>query len=278
MTGTDLARRRAGLGLTHDQVGAWLGEHADQIKAWETISGPLPGSLAKRLDWALANESRERELAAAGHPVCPEAQRILATPIERGADSQLARYKVAQAHATTCPHCQARMAAINTLPPLPPLPLPPWMTVLGKFNTHVQRLPAALRPAVWGASLMGAWTLARALFGLLLSPRSFSPRMAMTVLAAIGLGAYGGAVGGVAYTIVRPRVRQFGRPGDYLTGLACAYAFLLAFGLPLALFTDDRTLRDPFGWGMFFIIATIAGLFIGRSWFKADSSEPESGV
>jgi hypothetical protein len=278
MTGTDLARRRTELGLTHDQVGEWLNEHADQIKAWETIPGPLPGGLAKRLDWALASEGRERELEAAGHPVCSEAKRILGTPIAHGVDSQLARYKLAQAHGATCPHCQARLAAIQKLPPLPPFPLSPWVSFLAKVTLHVQRLPAALRPAAWGALMMGALTLIKVVLQLLLSPRSISPQLAVFVLEAIGLGAYGGAVGGAAYTLVRPRVRHLGRPGDYLTGLACSYAFFLAFGLPVALFTDDRTLHDPLSWGVFFIFATVAGLAIGRSWFKSDASTPLSGV
>jgi hypothetical protein len=278
MTGTDLARRRTELGLSHDQVGEWLNEHADQIAAWERISGPLPAGLAKRLDWALANERRERDLEAAGHPPCPEATRILATPPEIGADGQLARYKLAQAHAAKCPRCQGRMAAIATLPPLPPLPLPAWMSLFAKVSGQVARLPAALRPAAWGALLMGTWTSAKVVLRLLIFPAGFSPQLAVTVLEAIGLGTYGGAVGGAAYTLVRPRVRHLGRPGDYLTGLACAYAFLLAFGLPVALFTDDRTLQGPLGWGMFFVFATIVGLAIGRSWFKSDSTTPESGV
>jgi hypothetical protein len=126
----------------------------------------------------------------------------------------------------------------------------------------------------WGAFLIGAWTLLKAVFILAFSPRSFSLQTALAILAAIVVGVYGGAIGGLTYAAVRPRVRHLGHPGDYLTGLTCASSCLLAFGVPLALFTSQAMFREPLGWLVMFVMATTAGLLIGRSWFKTDAPAP----
>jgi hypothetical protein len=70
------------------------------------------------------------------------------------------------------------------------------------------------------------------------------------------------------YALVRKRFRKFGRLGDYLTGLACMYAYLLAFGIPLAVFTREEMLRDPVGWLIMAVLGTVFGLAIGHSWFE----------
>jgi hypothetical protein len=72
------------------------------------------------------------------------------------------------------------------------------------------------------------------------------------------------------YALVRKRFRKFGRVGDYLTGLACMYAYLLAFGIPLAVFTREKMLRDPVGWLIMAVLGTVFGLAIGHSWFREE--------
>ena len=80
-------------------------------------------------------------------------------------------------------------------------------------------------------------------------------------------GAYLGAVGGIAYHFVRPRTRSFGRWGDYLTGIACAGGYLLAFLLPAAIAGDEMG-RDPVAWAGAGIMALVFGLGAGHFVFR----------
>ena len=89
--------------------------------------------------------------------------------------------------------------------------------------------------------------------------------------AAVAAGA--GAVGGVAYGLVRPRTRRFGRGGDYLTGIACVYAYMLAFLVPLALLGVEPLLYTRMGAGVFVLLGTVFGLVVGHFWFRDDPAE-----
>jgi len=119
-----------------------------------------------------------------------------------------------------------------------------------------------------GAMIVGAWTLLRAVFLIGAGSAPLNRGTVLTVLGAIGVGAYGGVVGGVAYRLARGPSRRLGRAGDYVTGVVVLYAYLAAFGIPAALFTSDDTFRSPAGWIAFLVIGTLLGLVIGHSWFR----------
>ena len=176
----------------------------------------------------------------------------------------------ADTHAKTCAICQRREAFAKTLPPLPAPPMSLWVRTLVVVFGGIERLPKWARPAAVGALAIGTLTIVRALFVVVFQRAPVTPQLFVTIAAAIGIGAYGGAVGGLAYSLVRERFRRFGRAGDYLTGIVCAYAYLLAFGIPIAIFTREEILTDPVGWLIFVVIGTVFGLIIGHSWFRED--------
>lgn len=273
MTGQDLQRRRVALGLSTDDLGRFLDEHSQQVEAWEHTSGSLAASLSRRLEWVLATHEREAQLVAAGHTPCELAKQAFGEPTPGDLPAFQAAAKRVDEHAATCPQCQGREAFLATLPPLPDPPFSIPLRVFAAVIGVAERLPPMLRPAVYGACLLGAMTIIRGVIMLAVSPKSITPQTALLLMGAIGIGAYGGAVGGVTYGWVRPRTRRFGRIGDYLTGLACAYAYLLAFLLPLALLGKKSDLWTATGGGIFPVFGTLFGLLIGHFWFRNDPGQ-----
>ena len=275
MTGTELQQRRVSLDLSVDRLAEMLDEHRDVVQQWEQITKELPRSLSRRLDWVLALEERTRLMQASGIEECSWTEEYLKNVDQLTPDQMERRLAEAEKHSETCAVCQRRKAYADTLPPLPPAPLSPSFRVLIAITDRIQRLPKWVRPAAAGALLIGGLTLVRAVFVVVFRRSPISPSLLLTILAAIGVGAYGGAVGGLAYTLVRDRFRKFGRVGDYLTGLTCVYAYLLAFGIPLAVFTREEMFREPVGWIIMIIIGAVFGLIIGHSWFR---EEPQHGA
>jgi len=268
MTGLELSQRRSRAGLSIDQLAEALNRHVDEVATWERIEGTLPRALDRDLDWILANAERGRAFEAAGIPVCP-----WVTERERALDAQDSKALEAwitqvEAHTTTCDVCQRREAFARTLPPLPPLPMSPQLRLVASVARTIQRLPGWLRPAAVGAILIGGLTVVRAILLLVLRRADPSLELVLTVLAAIGVGAYGGAVGGLAYGAARERTKKLGAFGPYALGVICVYAYLLAFGIPLAVFGGEDVFRSASGWIAFTIAGTVFGLIIGRSWFR----------
>ena len=275
MTGTELQQRRMSLDLSVDGLAEVLAEHRDVVEQWEQITKELPRSLSRRLDWVLALEERSRLMQASGIQECSWTEEYLKNVDQLAPDQMERRLAEAEKHSETCAVCQRRKAYAATLPPLPPAPLSPSLRLFIAIADEIQRLPKWARPAAAGAVLIGGLTLVRAVFVVASRRSPVSLTLVLTVLAAIGVGAYGGAVGGLAYVLVRDRFRKFGRVGDYLTGLTCVYAYLLAFGIPLAVFTREEMFREPVGWIIMVIIGAIFGLIIGHSWFR---EEPHRGT
>ena len=231
MTGAAIRRRREALNWPPERLTELLAEPPARITAWESLDGPLPPHFSRQVDWALALGEREKAMEACPVPPCEVADRISAA-IDPGKPASIDRALAeVEAHEKTCPACQARAAYASRLPPRPPLPMPGSARVLVAVVEQVRRLPRWLQPAVAGAFIVGAMTLFRALFTILLQGR-ITAQMALAIATAIGVGAWGGAVGGLAYTVVRPRTRAMGRLGDALTGVACAWACVRASASP----------------------------------------------
>jgi hypothetical protein len=274
MTGPELLRRRTELGISLEELAESIQEHVDQVRGYERSPGKLPTQLGIQLEYAMAWMDRTNRLNAAGLTSCPEMEQIFAgmKPGRKGEVER--RIKLADQHTLTCERCQAREAMMKTFPPLPRVPMPASARFFLALNAQIQRLPAMLRPAVWGAVMIGGMTLVRAGFYFLFHPAR--PLQAIgAVCAAIGVGAYGGAVGGVAYGVTRPRTLRFGRLGDYLTGIACAFAYLFAFAIPINLFTDDDMFRGTTSWLIFVVLALVFGAILGHSMFKSEGRKSE---
>ena len=274
MTGHDVAQRLKELNLSTDQLAEYLGRHQDEVSGWLTTSRALPRSLTREIEWWLAVHAREAAMRASGLPVCEwmQQRKFPAPDDEKGWERVLAEN---EAHVLECDVCRRRNAFAAALGPLPPQPIPGHVRLLGRFADFIAGFPRWARPAVVGAVVVAALTLFRAVLFVVLGRAPITPGLALMVLAAIGLGAGGGLVGGVAYYLVRDRFRRFGRMGDYLTGIACVYAYLLAFGIPLALFTDEEMFQSVAGWLVLLVVGAIFGLVIGRSWFR---SAPEAAA
>lgn len=274
MTGPDLLRRRTELGISLDELAESMEEHVDQVRGYEQIPGKLSAQLALRLEYALAWTDRTKRLNAAGLPSCAELEGIFAGMKDKKELER--RIKLADQHTAKCELCQAREAMMKAFPPLPPMPIPTSARFFMALSTQIERLPKMLRPAGWGAVLIGGMTLVRAGFYFLFHPTRALQAIG-AILAAIGVGAYGGAVGGVVYGVTRPRTLRFGRLGDYLTGLACSFAYLLAFAVPMALFTDEEMLRHVSGWVIFAVLGIVFGIVLGHSLFKHEGGQAEPG-
>jgi len=268
MTGTELRQRRAAAGITLDQFAEAMGRHRDEAAGWEAIDGTLPRSLVRELDWALANLEREKAFADAGLPPCEWVQAEGTSPQPTDQKSLKGLIDTLHAHVRECKRCQQREEFAKRLPPLPAMPQALHVRAAMALVGAIQRLPAWLRPAAVGALIVAVMTIFRAL--VITIARGAPPSWGLlgTVAAAIGVGAYAGAVGGAAYTLVRGPTASLGRLAPYTRGLACAYAYLLAFGVPLALFGHEEMFPTGFGWLALAVVGTLMGILVGHMWFR----------
>ncbi len=264
MTALEATEARAQLGLTTEQLAADLGVTEREVLAWEAGEVTLPKGLARRLAWNAAVAQRKAALERSGLPVGPWVAELNAAPPPKSPKESQARFAAMRKHGAECAICKARGEwATKNLPPLPEPPLPAWITLLNMLQKAISRLPAWLRPAAWGGILAGALVLTRAVIGAL--TYGLSVQLLVTVGETIGVGVYGGAVGGLAYTLVRRATRRLGRFGDYVTGVVCVWAFFAAFAAPLALFTSDPDFRSPVVWWIGAIVGVVFGVIIGRN-------------
>ncbi|MEJ2217464.1 MAG: hypothetical protein P8099_12705 [Gemmatimonadota bacterium] len=263
----EAATARERLGFSPEQLAAELGVTEAEVEAWEAGRMAVPKSAARRLAWRAALAERKAALAASGLPECDWLKAWEAEPVPTKMKERVKRLEAANAHAAACPVCKARADYVKQhLPPLPEQPVPAWAGALRWFMAKVQLLPKWARPAAYGGALIGGIVVIRAaLAGLAVG---FSFHLLETAGAGIGIGVYMGAVGGIAYHLVREPFRAFGRAGDYLTGIVCMFAYLLAIGVPVDLLTNDPDFRGLTSWIVFSGVAVVFGLVIGHTWFR----------
>lgn len=270
---------RESLGLTHDQLAAELGLTPSVIRGWEDGRVRATGRQARMLEWRAAAHQHETAMAASGLLMCPTADALLrkmedATPhagqsakeVERSVRALEQSAKALEQHATTCATCQTRKEFISKLPPMPEFPYEVGGGMLSRIATGIERLPAWLRPAAWGALLVGGMVLVRVAFAML--ARGPSWRLLGMAAVACLVGGYLGAVGGFVYHLVRPRTRGWGRVGDYVTGVACVWGYAVALLLPAAFFSQDAAFRQPSMWIIMAGLGLLAGSLIGHFWFR----------
>ncbi len=267
MNTAEAINARQSLGLSQLQLALELGVTEKEVAAWEGGRVPIPKHLAERLAWGAALAARGAALEASGLPECAWVRAWQAKPRPKKTKARRAHVRELREHASTCPVCQARDAyAEEHLPPLPDPPVPGWAKALRWLVARVNRLPKWARPAAYGAVFIGGWGLLNVLARGV--GQGFSLVLLETAGIAILAGGALGAVGGITYYAVREPFRRFGRAGDYMTGVAVTCAYLLAFAIPDALFSNDPMFRDPAGWIIFGILTLFFGLLIGHVWFR----------
>ena len=267
------------LGLSHDELAADLGLTPAVIRGWEDGRVRAAGRQALLLEWRAASRLYEDAIATSGLPTCATAQTLLGSISDASPGSNQSNKKSEQStkaveqflkaleqHATTCQTCQAREDFARTLPPLPEFPLGTGEGILVGISTRIERLPPWLRPAAWGALLVGGLVLVRMAFAMLARGPSWN-LLGNAVVACI-VGGYLGAIGGLVYRVVRPRTRNWGRIGDYVTGVACIWGYAVALMLPAAFFSSDPSFRQPGLWITVAAVGLLAGSLIGHFWFR----------
>lgn len=263
MTAAEFNAARRALGQTDDQLAAELDVTPGVVRAWAAGSTRIPRRCAEQIRWLEALAERDAALRASGLPDCEWMREEEERPLPSDTDALLQRAKAMTAHAQACPVCTARERyAREHCSSMPALPQPGWMRILG----WVERVPAWARPAAVGALLLGAIVSLRILFAL---PFLFSaPAKMGAALVAVLSAAGAGAAGGASYSLTRPTLRKLRRPGDYLTGIVCVFAYMGSLALVAPYAFGERLIDDRAGWVIFSIVSIFFGLVVGHSWFR----------
>jgi hypothetical protein len=154
----------------------------------------------------------------------------------------------------------------GTLEPTEPIPgeryvppsAPDWL------QRFLARLPAWARPAVVGTAAVTAFMSGRMLY--IFPHRRFDPMAVGFILFA----AASGAVGGLTFSLVRPKLERLGAVGDILTGIACVATCLVVFLVVPPLVFGDRVVgvSTPGDVVMLGVCSVLLGSLVG-SWFNA---------
>ena len=269
MTAADLARARALLGLSPGELAAEIGMTEPVVRAWEDGSLRIPQQYAIQIVWRAAVAERQAALASSGLPECTWVARWMDATPPQGNAAQRAHFDALRRHAAVCPHCTARARFVEqNFPPMPDLPVPPTLRALRAAGTALRRLPQWLRATVVGSVGIGALTIVR-IAGMAVGGEGPAPVDALLLIGgSFIVGAYLGAVAGITYAIVRDPLRRIGRLGDYIAGIMCVWAYLLASVIPMELLTDRRAFETPDDAAAVAFGGAVVGAIIGHFWFR----------
>ena len=268
MTAEDLARARALLGLSPGELAAEIGLTEPVVRAWEDGSLRIPQQYALQIVWRAAVAERQAALASSGLAECGWVARWMDVTPPRG-PTQREHLDALRRHAAMCPQCMARSRFIEqNFPPMPDLPVPTPVRVLRTARKALERFPIWVRAAAVGAAGVGTVTILR-VAGMAVAGEGPSFLGALGLIAAaIGGGAYLGAVAGLTYAIVRDPLRKIGRAGDYVAGVLCVWANLLAWVIPMQLLSGRPAFPTPDYAAAVAIGGAVIGVFIGHVWFR----------
>jgi hypothetical protein len=148
---------------------------------------------------------------------------------------------------------------------MPEPPLDMWMRAFALIG----RIPVWALPAVLGAIALGGLVVLRSLFlipRLISEPAQIGGVLVGVLLAAL-TAAVAGAAGGAVYSLLRPTLAKLGRPGDYLTGVLCVFAYTLALALITPYTFGERVIENKSEWVVLALLSTFFGLLIGHMGF-----------
>lgn len=148
----------------------------------------------------------------------------------------------------------------------PPRPVSDWQTIRVWVVRRVEELPPWARPPVIGGGILFAIVFLRMVFVL---PTAFArPQLFRSLGLVLVVVTVAGAIGGLAYSVVRRPFRRFGPLGDYLTGIACVLAYMGFLAIVWPLGTGQRLIRDWSDAAAFGALSVLFGLVIGQFWFR----------
>ncbi|HJU66700.1 MAG TPA: hypothetical protein VJ650_00530 [Gemmatimonadaceae bacterium] len=271
MTAEEFTAAKRTLGETDDQLAATLGVTPHVVRGWAEGKARIPARQAKYLTFLVAAKERQVALQESGLPECDWFRAHEDTPVPENTDELIKHAEALERHHEQCPTCQAREKYLGErFGPMPSLPTPGWV----RLFEWVERLPPVARPAALGAALLASLVLIRVIFSF--------PRLIKTPDALAGAGlaivaaASAGAVGGFAYSLTRPTFKRLGRPGDYLTGIVCVFAYMGSLILAAPWAFGESIVEDRAGWVIMAIVSVVFGLVIGHTWFRSDSAVDNS--
>jgi hypothetical protein len=163
-------------------------------------------------------------------------------------------------------------------------PTTPPQTRLQRLGDWIDSLPEFWRPIVYGAGLVVLWMGMRGAFYILPIVLVYVFVTSQTPLADIGKGVIvvalamlGGALGGLAYSVIGQPLRRRGAFGRYLAGIVTLAPYMFVLGYILD-FTKGQTL---FRWPsrenviVSVLMSIFFGVVMGRSWFaNPEKSKP----
>jgi hypothetical protein len=268
MTAEDLTRARALLGLSPAELAAEIGLTEPVVRAWEDGSLRIPREYAIQIVWRAAVAERQAALASSGLPECAWVARWMEETSPAGL-THSDRLAALRRHAATCPACTARARFIEqNFPPMPDLPVPAPLRALRVVGKALQRFPTWLRATVVGAVTLTTFTLLE-IAGITIGGDAPSAADALRRIAFSFLrGAYLGVVAGISYAIVRDPLRKLGRAGDYVAGILCVWAVLLASLIPTQLQTGRPAFASPDQAAAVAVVSALLGTIIGHFWFR----------
>lgn len=269
MTAEDLTRARAVLGLSPGELAAEIGLTEPVVRAWEDGSLRIPQQYAIQIVWRAAVAERQAALASSGLAECTWVSRWMDAAPPPGAAAQRQHLDALRRHAAVCPYCTARARFVEqNFPPMPNLPVPSAVRVLRAAGTALGRFPLWLRATVVGAVAVGLLAVLR-MAGLATSGDGPSALVALGIIVrGIIIGAYQGAIAGITYSVVRDPLRRIGRLGDYIAGVLCVWAYLLATVLPLQLLPERPQFAQPDQAPALALGGAVVGVIIGHLWFR----------
>ena len=257
------------MNATPESLAATLGVGVREVQAWEAGRLKVPPHEAAWIRRLLAAHARERAAVAAGIGDCAwmlTQDERLRDAVEKGKAAEITRLNdEAGRHAASCPDCIRVREWLETQPPLPPEPPPRGVAgLLAAFLEWAQTLPAWLRPAAYGAALVGGATLLRAVLMLLL--RAAEPGvLAQHALLATVVGGAIGAVGGIMWALVHRPLRPLGKAAPYVTGMViCAVCGLAVLAVNTLLAADELSLVAPSSGTALAFLVVLGGPLLGH--------------
>jgi transcriptional regulator with XRE-family HTH domain len=278
MTGTEVKAARERMGLTPEQLAEEMGVPAVALRNWEDGSVKPPGGTEQDLAFTEAVLERRAALAASGLPECAWVMEWEQQAEAENLDRITEQLERLNEHSAACPTCNARERYLDEhFPPLPERYRSPAIRVLFGVMTAIDRLPRWLQPAAMGGVAVFAMTAVRFMaVGIGVAFGGRFPGFGGMIPALLAATA-AGASGGLVFSAVRPAFRRLGRPGDYLTGIACVLAYMASLALAAPIAFGETLVDDRTGWTAMLVVSVFFGIFIGHTWFaRATGPSPAS--